>query len=81
MARRTNFADAEYEPTDEDLAELIHEAFDGLREARARSLQAMWDRIAAAQAEARRAALARDQCPSPGTDEGATGGEVPGLGR
>ena len=55
MARRPNFADASYEPTDEDLAQLIHEAFDELREARARSLQAMRDRISAAQAEARRA--------------------------
>ena len=51
MPRRVNFADPEYEPSDEDLAELMHEAFAGIGEAREESLRAMRARIAAAQAE------------------------------
>jgi hypothetical protein len=55
MTARVNFADPAYEPTDEDLGELVREAFSGLREARAESLRAMRARIAAAQDERRRA--------------------------
>lgn len=34
----TNLASATYEPTDEDLAELMHEAFAGVAEANQRAL-------------------------------------------
>jgi hypothetical protein len=51
---RRYFADPAYEPTDEDLAELIHEAFAGIPEARERSLAEMRARIASAQEEVRR---------------------------
>jgi len=52
--RRPNFADPDYEPTDEDLLELTQEAFAGLAEERARSLREMNERIARAQREALR---------------------------
>ena len=53
MAARTNFADPSYEPSDEDLAELMHEAFSGIPAEREASLEAMRARIAAAQDLAR----------------------------
>lgn len=53
MPARPNFADPEYEPSDQELAELMHEAFSGIREAREQSIQEMRARIAAAQALAR----------------------------
>ena len=51
---RVNFADPDYEPTDEDLEALMKEAFAGIREAREESLREMQARIAEAQAELRR---------------------------
>ncbi len=48
MRRNTNFADPSYEPTDEELAELMHEAFAGIKEAREKSLVEMRARIATA---------------------------------
>jgi hypothetical protein len=51
---RRNFADPEYEPSDEDLAELIHETFAGIAEAREESLRQMRERIARAQEEVMR---------------------------
>ena len=54
MPTRTNFAAPEYEPTDEDLAEGMREAFAGLSEAREQSLREMRARIAVAQGEARK---------------------------
>lgn len=45
MTKR-NLADADYEPTDEDLVELSREAFAGVREANERSLQKLRERIA-----------------------------------
>jgi hypothetical protein len=53
MDSRRNFADPDYEPTDEDLAELVHEAFSGLSEAREASLAEMRHRIARLEREAR----------------------------
>ena len=53
MRTGPNFADPEYEPTDEELAELMQEAFSGIRDAREQSLQEMRARIAAAQELAR----------------------------
>lgn len=53
MVRRVNFADPEYEPTDEDLAALVHEAFADIPAAREQSLREMRARIEAGQAEAR----------------------------
>ena len=53
MRTGPNFADPEYEPTDEELAELMHEAFSGIQEAREQSLREMRARIAAAQDLAR----------------------------
>ena len=48
-----NLADPSYEPSDEDLARLMHEAFEGLAAAREDSLIAMRARIVRLQAEAR----------------------------
>jgi hypothetical protein len=45
MRRRTNFADPDYEPTDEELGELIHEAFAPVLEARDPRLEALRERI------------------------------------
>lgn len=53
MRTGSNFADPEYEPTDEELAELMHEAFSGIREAREQSLREMRARISVAQERAR----------------------------
>ena len=53
MTDRVNFADPDYEPSDADLAALMHEAFAGLREAHEQSIKEMHQRIAALQAEAR----------------------------
>lgn len=54
MTRPANFADPTYEPTDEDLAALVHEAFAGIGAAREESLRAMRARIREAQDEVRR---------------------------
>lgn len=40
-----NFGSAEYEPTDEDLAELMHEAFAGVPEANARALAGLREQV------------------------------------
>ena len=53
MSDRVNLADPAYEPSDEDLTGLMHEAFAGLREAREQSLVEMRARIAVLQREAR----------------------------
>ena len=57
MTRPTNFADPDFEPSDDELAELMHEAFAGLAEARAQSDRELRARIAAAQRQAVRALL------------------------
>lgn len=48
-----NLADPAYEPSDEDLGRLMHDAFSGLGPAREESLTAMRARIERLQAEAR----------------------------
>jgi hypothetical protein len=48
-----NLADPEYEPSDEDLARLMHEAFAGVAEAHDESLRAMRARIQRLQTEVR----------------------------
>lgn len=53
MIARGNLADPTYEPSDEDLAGLMHDAFSGLGRAREESLTAMRARIERLQAEAR----------------------------
>lgn len=53
MRRRTNFADPDYEPTDEELGELIHEAFAPVLEARDPRLEALRERIRLRAAELR----------------------------
>lgn len=65
MAGRVNFADPDYEPTDEDLAELMHEAFAGVTEAHEQSLRELRARIAAAQGEARARGRARARAARP----------------
>jgi len=55
MARATNFGDPSYEPTDEELAELMHEAF---AEVPARNAAAL-ARLEQEVAELREQALAR----------------------
>ncbi len=47
MSRHVNFADPLYEPSDEDLAGLMHEAFDGIALRREASIRDMRARIAA----------------------------------
>ncbi len=47
MTPHVNFADPLYEPSDEELAGLMHEAFDGIALRRETSLQEMRARIAA----------------------------------
>ncbi|GDX83257.1 hypothetical protein LBMAG42_50680 [Deltaproteobacteria bacterium] len=53
MAARINLADPDYEPSDDDLARLMHDAFSGLRDAREESLRAMRARIERLQVDAR----------------------------
>lgn len=53
MSARGNLADPAYEPSDEDLARLMHDAFEHVAEAREESLRAMRARIERLQAEAR----------------------------
>lgn len=53
MTARGNLADPTYEPSDEDLARLMHDAFSGLGRVREESLAAMRARIERLQAEAR----------------------------
>ena len=53
MAAPRNLADPSYEPSDEDLAELMRNAFAGVREAHEESLRAMHARIERLEAEAR----------------------------
>jgi hypothetical protein len=65
MPRQTNFANPDFEPTDDELGELMREAFAGIKEAKARSLQEMHERIAKAQAEMRNSLKA---FPSPVTE-------------
>lgn len=54
MERHPNLADPAYEPTDEELAQLMRASFAGLAAAREESLRAMRARIAALTAEVRR---------------------------
>ncbi len=53
MSARGNLADPGYEPSDDDLARLMHDAFEHLGSAREESLRAMRARIERLQAEAR----------------------------
>lgn len=53
VAARINLADPDYEPSDDDLARLMHDAFAGLRDAREESLRAMRVRIERLQVDAR----------------------------
>ena len=53
MAVRINLSDPAYEPSDDDLARLMHDAFEGLRDAREESLRAMRARIERLQVDAR----------------------------
>ena len=53
MIARGNLADPAYEPSDDDLARLMQDAFRGLGDAREESLIAMRARIARLQTEAR----------------------------
>jgi hypothetical protein len=66
MPDRVNLADPAYEPSDEDLTGLMHEAFAGLREAREQSLVEMRARIAALQLKARVEFNARRRATSAG---------------
>lgn len=53
MVDRINLADPAYEPSDEDLARPMRDAFAGIADAREESLRAMRARIAVLQAAAR----------------------------
>jgi hypothetical protein len=53
MGARGNLADPAYEPSDADLARLMHDAFEHIRDAREESLLTMRARIERLQAEAR----------------------------
>jgi hypothetical protein len=53
MSAHGNLADPTYEPSDEDLDRLMHDAFSGMGRAREESLAAMRARIERLQAEAR----------------------------
>lgn len=53
MSSRRNLADPTYEPSDEDLGELMAAAFGPLEQERERSLREMRDRIARMQREVR----------------------------
>ncbi len=54
MIARVNLADPAYEPSDDDLSRLMHDAFAGLSDAREESLRAMRVRIERLQIEARK---------------------------
>ena len=53
MAVARNLADPAYEPSDDELVGLMHDAFGGLKEAREVSLTEMRERIARLEQEAR----------------------------
>ena len=53
MSACGNLADPAYEPSDADLARLMHDAFEHVRDAREESLRTMRARIERLQAEAR----------------------------
>lgn len=53
MSARRNLADPAYEPSDGDLARLMHDAFEHVAEEREESLRTMRARIERLQAEAR----------------------------
>ena len=53
MVARMNLADPAYEPSDDDLARLMHDAFEGLRDSREESLRTMRARIERLQVGAR----------------------------
>lgn len=55
MATPVNLADPDVEPSDEQLADLMHRAFAGIADGHQASLRAMRARIAAAQVEVLRA--------------------------
>jgi hypothetical protein len=48
MAPRINMADPDYEPTDEQLVQLVREAFSGVKAANDRVLAQFWRDIAVA---------------------------------
>ena len=82
--RRINFADPEYEPTDEDHQALLSEAFADVRDARERRLRIVRAQVAAAREDVRRrlpelkrAAEARAQATG---RSGASGTEGTGTG-
>jgi hypothetical protein len=52
--KHPNLADPDFEPTDEQLQELVRRAFAGVSEANARALKALHERIAVEGAEALR---------------------------
>lgn len=54
MIARVNLADPDYEPSDDDLSRLMHDAFAGLSDAREDRLRAMRARIEHLQIEARK---------------------------
>ena len=53
MSARGNLADPTYEPSDDELARLMHDAFEHVGDAREESLRAMRARIERLQVEAR----------------------------
>ena len=57
-----NLADPDFDPSDEQLAELVHRAFAGVAEAHAQSLKVLHEQIARQGAEARQSWLARTPC-------------------
>jgi hypothetical protein len=63
--RRVNFADPDFEPSDEELVQLSREAFAGILEAREKSLAELRERIARAR-EAARTEFARRHGSLPG---------------
>jgi hypothetical protein len=69
MNPHRNLADPEYEPSDEDLAELMREAFRPVHGAREESLRAMRARIEQLEAEAR-ARFEALRCLTPISGEG-----------
>lgn len=65
MKRPVNLADPEQEPTDEDFARLMRDAFAGIREAREASLVDMRARIARMQVEVRAQLDSTERPPRP----------------
>jgi 4'-phosphopantetheinyl transferase EntD len=66
MSDRIDLADPDFEPTDEQLQELSHRAFAGIKQARAESRAKLRAEIAAARVVARTALAARRPEPRTG---------------